>query len=460
MFRRRRQGPAAIRARALKRPGAAKASEEGAPSPDFVSHIENGVRGLLGFFGGTALILWRFVASPRRFDRDADDAGRLSRDVPPYTFLTLSTFAATSGFSALLTLLMLIWFEFVRDATGVAEETPETPSWSELLRMPSVEDVITRGIPCVLLVMAALGLLRLALRRHSPEAAARFFKVGLYIAGFQYLLATAALGLFVLGWLAPGGSLLARAHLFDLGVLLLPLVGAWPALLYALQLDKAWPMAERPAPDGRLLRPLAIAAVALLTSVATFAPELVVSWAMASTAVARQAQPRPLMDAAVAAFEHVDGAVPVDRVTVLVTARAHRALHLVREAGWLRRGTDALDRSTPARIVAWQAGGAELLTIEPGHDAWIVLEVRSCPEPARADCGLRFGPAPPSPASPRASAAAAPSPLSLETFERWTFIDTRQPKPPLTSGQVGLVEAQATGERGLVFAWLRGRLRP
>jgi hypothetical protein len=441
-----------------RRPSATDASGEGAaPTLDFVSHIENGVRGLLGFFGGAALILWRFVASPRGFDRDADASGRLSPDVPPYTFLTLSTFLATSGFSALLTLLMLIWYEFVRESDHQAEEMPDTPSWSELLRLPSVEDVITRGIPCVLLVMAVLGLVAWVLRRRSPEAAGRFFKVGLYIAGFQYLLATAALGLFVLGWLAPGGSLLARARVADIGVLLLPFIGAWPALLYALQLDKAWSIDARASRRWRLARALAIAVLALLVSVATFAPELVVSWAMASSAVARQAQPRPLMDAAVAAFEHVDGAVPVDRVTVLVTGRARRALHLVRGQAWLRRGFAADDRSTPARIVAWQGGSADVLTIEPGRDAWIVLEAPSCPDTTRPDCGLKFGPAPPSTRTPPAT---DDGPTPLQTFERWTLVDTHHPTPPLASGQVGFVEAQATGERGIVFAWLRGRLRP
>jgi hypothetical protein len=457
MFRRRRQGPAAVRPRALKPRRPRASAEEAAGEFAFSTHIENGVRGLLGFLGGAALILWRFAASPHRFDRDADKTGRLSRDVPPYTFLTLATFAATSGFSALLTTAMLFWFELVREWADEAEEPPDVPTLGDLLRLPSAEDVITRGIPCVLLVMGVLGLVRLVLRRRSPEAAARFFRVGLYIAGFQYLLATLALALFVVGWVSRGGSLASRAHVGDVGVLLLPLVGAWPALLLALQLDKAWPLAARPSRAWRAARPLVIAAVALLTSVATFAPELAVSWAMASREVARQAQPRPLMDAAVVAYEHVDAPVPVERVTVLVTDRARRALHLVRGAAWLQRGVRDDDLAANARIVAWQGGNADVLAIEPGHAAWIVLQAATCPDAARADCGLKRTPQPPTPAE---SQAAAKRRESLENFRRWTFVDTAHPKPDLATGRVGFVEAQATGERGVAFAWLQGRLRP
>ncbi|HEY4083202.1 MAG TPA: hypothetical protein VGM81_21155, partial [Burkholderiaceae bacterium] len=387
MFRRRQPGLAAIHPRWPKRRAPEAAAGDGAPEFGFSSHIESGVRGLLAFFGGAAQILWRFVASPHRFDRDADATGRLSRDVPPYTFLTLSTFVATSAFSALLTTVMLLWFSLVRDGFDDAQEALDLPSMNDLLRLPSTEDVITRGIPCVLLVMGVLGLLRWAIGRRSPSAGARFFRTGLYIAGFQYLLATLALALFALGWVAPGGSLASRLHVGEAGVLLLPFIGAWPALLYAQQLDRAFESDTRPAPAGRAVRAMAIAAVALCTSVATFAPELAVSWAMASREVARQAQPRPLMEAAVAAFEHVGAPQSADRVTVLVTNRAHRTLHLVRGPAWLRRGTGDDDLAADARIVGWQGGDAGVLAIEPGHDAWIVLEAATCPDTARPDCG-------------------------------------------------------------------------
>lgn len=456
MFRPRRQVPAAVRPRSLKRPRPTKPAADGAPGLDFVSHVENAMRGLLGLLGGAALILWRFVTSPCHFDRHADDSGRLARDVPPYTFLTLSTFAATSGLSTLLTTVMLAWFALVRPWADDAQEPLELPKLGDLVaHPPSVEDVITRGIPCVLLVVAVLGLLRLVLRRRSPEAAARFFGVALYIAGFQCLLATFALALVVAGW--PSGSLAARAHVGDLGILLLPFIGAWPALLYALQIDKAWPLAARASPGRRVGRTLLVAAVALLTSVATFAPQLAVSWAMAWREVQRQAQPRPLMDAAVVAFEHVEAAVPFDRVTVLVTDRADRALHLARGPAWLRRGVGDADLSTAARIPAWQGGSADVLTIEPGHDAWIVLDVPSCPDTGKPDCGLKRVP---TGSSPEASAAAASQRRSLEAFRRWTGVDVAYPTPPLASGQVGFVQIQSTGERAAAFAWLRGRLRP
>ena len=457
MFRRRRQLPAAIRPRALK-PRRAKASaEDGAGEFAFSSHIENGVRGLLGFFGGTALILWRFMASPAHFDRDADSTGRLARDVPPYTFLTLATFAATSGFSALVTLAMLLWWMSVRAWGYLAEEPPETPSLGDLLHLPSAEDVIARGIPCVLLVMAVLGVLRWLLARRSREAAARFFKIGLYIAGFQYLLAILALALVVAGWRASGDSLVARARVGDVGVLLLPLIGAWPALLYALQLDKAWPLAGRSSRAWQVARPMAIAALALLTSVATFAPELVVSWAMASREVTRQTQPRPLMEAAVMAYEHVDTPVRVERITVLVTNRVHRTLHLVRAPAWVKRGVGDDVLPQDARIASWQGGSADVLTLEPGRDAWIVLEADTCPDRSRHDCGLKRAA---QPASPGASSFEETQRRRRETFRRWTFVDADQARPDLASGQVGFVEAQATGVRAPAFVWLRGRLWP
>ena len=89
MFRRQPSAPGRSRPRRPTRQRAAPAGADSPPELEFAAKIESGVRGLLVFFRDAALIVARFVYAPHRFDRAADERGRLSSAVPPLTFLTL-----------------------------------------------------------------------------------------------------------------------------------------------------------------------------------------------------------------------------------------------------------------------------------------------------------------------------------------------------------------------------------
>lgn len=438
-----------------RRPESAAAEGVGAsekpPEFEFAAKLEAAVRGLLAFFGGAALTLARFVWSPRHFDRHADARGRLSVAVPPYTFLTLATFIATTAFRALLATLMLISLSITRSCASETEDPPDLPHLAELFRLPSVEEVLGRGLASVLLIIAVLFVLRwFVARRRSPEVADRFFTVGLYIAGFQSLLATCALGLIVMSSLQFASRRIVDIPYTDVaGAVLLGLAILWPAMLYEGQLVGALPPAERSSLARRSTRWLAMGLAGLLTSVFTFMPGLLVAWVLAVEELARQAQPRPLMQVAALADETVPGAVPLRRVTLLVTDSTTRALHVLPDGAMLQRGVDERDYPLSARIVSWQGGDKNLLTIEPGRSAWVVLEFVACPEAGRADCGLKL------PRAPTSQDEVTPNWLRA-----WGFIDLHAPIPERANGRVGFMEVLAAGERKQVYAYLLGPLAP
>ena len=454
MFRRRRDAPAHLRfPRASRSRRLASPIADEPPKLEFSSQIENGVRGLFAFLGGAARILLR-LAAVRGFDRDADATGQLSASVPPYTFLTLSTFIATTAFRALLTTAMVFWLAMSRLFPVETSEPPEYPQVDELLRLPTVEDVIARGIPSVLMVIGVLLLLRWLVARQAPAKAARFFTLTLYIAGFQYLLAAFGVAMMALG--LPGfGGLLAWIPYTDVASLV-PLAGAlaWPAVLYAVQLGKALPPTVRPPARRRAARVLLVACVGMLASLATILPGLVVAHPMAVRELARQAQARPLMTVAVVSDETVAAPVPVRRLTLLVTDTAHRALHLLPTDATLQRGIDARNYLLPARVSSWQGGDALTLTIEPGHSAWVVLETDACPYRGEPDCGMKRG--------ARAASGADPEDETRKianSLRRWLFIDLSYPTPELASGRVGFMAIATTGERMQILAFVRGRMR-
>jgi hypothetical protein len=422
---------------------------EKAPEFEFASKLEAAVLGLLAFFGGAALILARFVWSPRRFDRHADERGRLSSAVPPYTFLTLATFIATTAFRALLATLMLISLSITRSCANETEDPPDLPHLAEVFRLPSLEEVLGRGLASVLLIIGVLSLLRwFVSRRASSEVADRFFTLGLYVAGFQSLLATCALGLVVMS-----GLQLASRRIVDIpytdvaGAVLLGLAILWPASLYEGQMARSLPPAQRSSLGRRSARWLAMGLAGLLTSVCTFLPGLLVAWILAVEELARQAQPRPLMQVAALADEAVPGAVPTRRVTLLVTDSTTRALHVLPGGAMLQRGVDERDYPLSARIVSWQGADRNVLTIEPGRSAWVVLEFVACPEPGRADCGLKLPHAPTSPED-----------VTPDWLRAWGFVDLHAPIPERANGRVGLMEVSAAGERKQVYAYVLGPL--
>ena len=425
---------------------------EATPELEYASKLEGVVRGLLAFFGGAALICARFFYSPGRFDRDADAHGRLSGAVPPYTFLTLATFIATTAFRALLATLMLLWLFFTRSCANETEDPPELPHLAELFHLPSVEEVITRGLASVLLVIGVLFLLRwIVARLGAPEVAERLFTLGLYIAGFQSLVATLALGLMVMSGLQFVNRQILDVPYTDVaGAVLLVVAIAWPAVLYSMRVAKALPHAGRPSHARRGGRWLAIGLAGLLTSVFTFLPGLVVAWAMAVDELARQAQPRPLMQAASLADETVPGPVAMRRVTLLVTDNVQRPLHLLPGGALLQRGVGDRDYPQAARILSWQGGDKNVLTIEPGRSAWVALEFEACPAQGSADCGLKLSRAP----SP------SPGEWMPNSLRRWVFVDLRYPIPEQAHGRVGFTEVTATGARREIFAYVRGPLAP
>jgi hypothetical protein len=448
MFRRRRDAPAGVRfPRGRKRPAAPAAESDF----EFSSRVEKGVVGVLDFFGSAFGILWRFVVSPRTFDRAADDAGQLARSVPPYTFLTLAAFIATTAFRALLTGGMMAWLAFQRGCAPETQDAFDRPGIGEYLKVPSVEDVIATGIPSVLMILLVLALLVRLLARRTPGETGRFRNLCIYIVGFQYLLAF----VMVLALLPAVYSLGIHMDNVPYGdvasLLLLFAVIAWPAALFASQLLKAIPPGSRPLHRIPGAGIAVIGLGALLASVSTLIPGLVVAYPLAIRALEIQAKPRPLIE--VALLDGDTASVPPVPLALMLTNRSQRLLHLLPSSvQYQDRGTQSGSKPVlPARVTAWQGGDVRLLTLKPGDSAWLMLDVDTRPGGVGAPCDKRiFGP------WNQEGWMTAPAKSTASGLASWLLVDFAYPTPEATRGRVCFVNIESSGEATPVYAFVQG----
>jgi hypothetical protein len=347
------------------------------PEPALSAKVEEGVRGVLRFFGGLAVVLWRLVVTPRRLVRDADDQGRLARAVPPVSFATLCTFAATSAIRTLMLSLMVIVLGSMRACAPESQREPELPKLGDLLKMPSVDDLLFTGIPAVLLMLLLLNGVARALKPRLPGGGDRFVNIGLYVGGFQYLLATAAFALALPRRFFDPSTPNETSVLGDRPLLAaLAVVVLWPAVLYTLWLMSELPPGRRPWATRPAASTALLACAGLAISVASLAAGLLVAYPLARYDFASRKAPQPLLGVRL-----VSGVLAPERassapITLLVENHAAKTMHLLPDlAEFDLRAADGRHVYRTARVGDWQGHDARMVTLAPGASAWLAFEL-------------------------------------------------------------------------------------
>jgi hypothetical protein len=145
----------------------------------------------------------------------------------------LAIFFAIKAIRYALTVVLISLAALGRSCSLETQQEMEIPKVEALLKVPTVDEILTIAVPSALVILAILFATAWCLSRSATGARERhgFVEGSLYVVGFQYLLAPIAFGV----WLALPASLKAADVSYYVGGVAFVAM-AWPARLFALQI--------------------------------------------------------------------------------------------------------------------------------------------------------------------------------------------------------------------------------
>ena len=330
-----------------------------APEPELASRIESAVLGLSGLFTGAARALWKLIAAPRTFPDAIAEQRKLGLGIRPFTFLTLCAFVSIRAMRAFITGLALLFIGLGRACTGPSMDQLEPPDDAELLKIPSIEEVLSIGVPSVLLVLLALVLVRKLLQRgafvDAPQD--RFYEICCYIVGFQYLLLL----------LTIGASSLAIDKWMPV---LLALAVLWPAALFAMQLPSVIPRDINRLVRGKWFTRVATGCAAILMSLLTIAAGVSASIPYVRSQLDAYANEKPILELAL--IDTTSNPGQASAVTLLLTNNSKHPLALTpkyTETDF--GGGTVVPAASNWRITSWKGADAKVVILAPGETGWL-----------------------------------------------------------------------------------------
>jgi hypothetical protein len=363
--------------------------EDAEPQFEIFAKIEDGVRGLLGFFSGTVLILARMLARPNRFDEHADERGYLSPRVHPYTLLTLSAFLSTTTLRVLMTLFIVAVSGLFRGCDAETQVPVDTAAITrDALALPKIDDLMLIGIPTVIVVTLLLRATQMLLQRSGAQAARceAFFNVGLYIVAFQSLWLLVALGIAVsIGIALPKDGRLDPETVAEVVVIVITLLFmiAWPAMMFRKGLRDV--LASRPVDRRRRPGAWGLAAGALVLTLLTSWPEVLVAYPMASHQAKALTADRPVLKVALAdVADKTDAAL---RLMLLLSNNSDETLFVFPDHAQIDLPGD--DGKAPVQPAYVEDSRDRLIMLAPRESRWLALRVSLASEPDYVGCSWR-----------------------------------------------------------------------
>jgi hypothetical protein len=197
--------------------------------PELFEQIESFISGLLRFVISFFVTIRDFMGRPRKFgSRVSETSGPYTR---PYSFLTLSSFSLATIARYAIACVFLALTDMFRGCSKATQLPVHYPPASDLLKVPTLDDVIYLALPIVLLVIAFAHCVSWSVikRAHSAAEGRRMAQLVIYASGIQFILIPVAAGLFYLATIRLGSQWFPSGHQTLWVILLSSPAVVWPA---------------------------------------------------------------------------------------------------------------------------------------------------------------------------------------------------------------------------------------
>jgi hypothetical protein len=441
MFRRKQNGNQAPRFRRDRRSIAVTEADDG-----FLSAIEAGIHDIFRLALGLTQALYRLLLFPLTLEHHADSHGKLVSFVPPHTFLTLAVFLASKSLRLLIGGACLGWLANVRGCAPETQLTYQLPTASELVQLPTIEDVLLTGVPTLLLVLLLLFGIANAWAALPRSVRRKAVNLSLYIIGLEFLLV-----ILGVAYIAPNDFFISMVDEtrqvayqkllddppYEKLLVACAIVVTWPTVLLSSQVYKS--ISHRAA--SRVARTI-FAAVSLGIAFSVCLASLLIGIAVAFVPVRRQIEEHKKPNPHMQVWLLNDRTAQVSKtLTFLVLNRSSSSpLSLFMDKVKLqsRQSGDY----TLAKTVAWSNFPAPVMAISPKESGWFVVEMTTEPHHSMSECADdSFA------AWNRKGAGTAPYGLIEHKVQKWIFGDLSYPTPTQTKGRLCLVMWDDSGSK-------------